>query len=131
MTTTIAASFLAAISICSITIISIRIVWIVSFSISSNFFPDDVTENAPDVTWNSNWSTGKSFYSFQVGYWKIQLVLTENRVGAAETGWTWTGGSSTTKDIWTEIWGDGLEAAVKDGAAIVSQIIVMLEGDFG
>ena len=43
----------------------------------------------------------------------------ENRVGAAETGWTWTGGSSTTKDIWTEIWGDGLEAAVKDGAAIV------------
>ena len=83
---TIAASSLAAISICSITIISIRIVWIVSFSISSNFFPDDVTENAPDVTWNSNWPTGKSFYSFPGG-------LLENPAGPhgkpCWSGWNW------------------------------------------
>ena len=59
-----------------------------------------------------------------MGYWKIQLVLTENRAGVIETGWTWTGGSSTTKDIWTEIWGDGIEAAVKDGGAIVYYFLI-------
>ena len=44
----------------------------------------------------------------------------ENRVGAAETGWVWTGGTTSSKDTWTEIWGDGIDAAVKDGAAIVT-----------
>ena len=46
----------------------------------------------------------------------------ENCVGAAETGWVWTGGTSTSKDTCTEIWGDGAGAAVKDGAAIVVHI---------
>ena len=64
---TIAASSLAAISICSISIITISAQTIKSFTISSNFFPDDVIWNAPDVTWNSNWPTGKSFYSFPGG----------------------------------------------------------------
>ena len=32
---------------------------------------------------------------------------------------TWTEGSTTTKDVWTEIWGDGEDTTVKDGAAIV------------
>ena len=62
---------------------------------------------------------GNPFTVFQVGYWKIQLVLTENRDWAIETGWTWSGGNSSTKDTWTEIWGDGADAAVKDDAAIV------------
>ena len=26
---------------------------------------------------------------------------------AKESGWLWSGGSTTTKDVWTEIWGDG------------------------
>ena len=116
---TIAASSLAVISICCISIITICAYWIKSFTISSSFFPDDVIESAPDVTLNSNWPIGKSFYSFQVGYWKIQLVFMENRSWAIETGWTWSGGNSSTKNIWTEIWGDGADAAVKDGAAIV------------
>ena len=64
---TIAASSLAAISICSIFIISVSAYWIKSLSISSNFWPDDVIGNAPDVTWNSNWPTGKSFYSYPGG----------------------------------------------------------------
>ena len=64
---TIAASSLAAISICSISIISISAQTIKLFTISSNFFPDDVILSAPDVTWNSNWPTGKSFYSFPGG----------------------------------------------------------------
>ena len=58
------ASSLAAISIWSISIIIICSDRIKSFSISSDFYPDDVIGNAPDVTWNSNWPTWKSFYSF-------------------------------------------------------------------
>ena len=62
---------------------------------------------------------GNPFTVFPVGYRKIQLVLTENRSGAIETGWSCSGGNSSTKDTWSEIWGDGIDAAVKDGAAIV------------
>ena len=47
----------------------------------------------------------------------------ENRAGAIESWWTWTGGSTTSKDTWTEIWGDGADAAVKDDAAIVTLIL--------
>ena len=47
----------------------------------------------------------------------------ENRVGAGETGWTWTGGSSTSNDTCAEICGDGVDAAVKDGAAIVIALL--------
>ena len=43
----------------------------------------------------------------------------ENCVGAAETWWVWTGGSTSSKDTCSEIWGDGTDAAVKDGAATV------------
>ena len=43
----------------------------------------------------------------------------ENCAGAIETGWTWTGGSTSSKDTWSEIWGDGADATVKDGAAVV------------
>ena len=43
----------------------------------------------------------------------------DNRAGAIETGWTWTGGSTCSKDTWSEIWGDGTGAAVKDDAAVV------------
>ena len=43
----------------------------------------------------------------------------DNRAGAIETGWTWTGGSTCSKDTWSEIWGDGTGAAVKDDDAVV------------
>ena len=43
----------------------------------------------------------------------------ENCVGAAANGWVWAGGSTSSKDTCSEIWGDGIDAAVKDGAAIV------------
>ena len=43
----------------------------------------------------------------------------ENCVGATETGWTWSGGSSLTKNTCSEIWGGWAGAAVKDSAAIV------------
>ena len=56
---------------------------------------------------------GNPFTVFQVGYWKIQLVLTENRVWAIESGWTWSGGTTTSKDTWTEIWGDGVDTLSK------------------
>ena len=38
-----------------------------------------------------------------------------------EIGWTWTRGSTTTKDTLTEIWGDEEHAAFKDGADAVSR----------
>ena len=45
----------------------------------------------------------------------------ENCVGEAETGWIWTGGSTSSKDTCSEICGNGIDAAVKDGTAIVSR----------
>ena len=66
---------------------------------------------------------GNPFAVFQVGYWKIQLVLTESRAWAIESGWNWSGGTTTSKDTWTEIWGDGADAAAEnDGAAIIKTI---------
>ena len=46
----------------------------------------------------------------------------ENCTWAIETSCTWSGGNSSTKDTWTEIWGDGADAAVKDGATIIFSI---------
>ena len=64
---TIAASSLAAISIWSISVITVSCNRVESFSISSGFDPSDVIGSAPDVTWNSNFPTRKSFYSFPCG----------------------------------------------------------------
>ena len=61
---TIAASSLAAISIWSISVITVSCNWVESFSISSGLDPSDVIGSFPDVTWNSSWPTWKSFYSF-------------------------------------------------------------------
>ena len=61
---TIATSSLTAISIWSISVITVSCNRVESFSISSGFDPSDVIGNAPDVTWNSNWLIRKSFYSF-------------------------------------------------------------------
>ena len=46
----------------------------------------------------------------------------ENRAWAIESGWTWTEGTTSSKDTWTKIWGDGAGAVVKDGAAVVKTI---------
>ena len=43
----------------------------------------------------------------------------ENHAWRAEAGWTCSGGTPTSSDTYTEIWGDGADAADKDGAAIV------------
>ena len=43
----------------------------------------------------------------------------QNLAWAIESEFSWTGLSTTTKDTWTEIWGDGAGAAVKDDTAIV------------
>ena len=131
---TIGASYLAAISICSFFIISVCDYRVESLSISSNLWPDDVIGNAPDVTLNSNWPTWKSFYSFLGGLLEIQLLLMENCVRAAETGWVWTEGSTSSKDTCSKIWGDGTDAAVKDGAATVAfkgMIIYYLDYSLG
>ena len=61
---TIALSFSVSISISYVTIISNRRIRTIIFTISSDFCPDDVIRSSPDVTWNSNWPTWKSFNSF-------------------------------------------------------------------
>ena len=43
----------------------------------------------------------------------------ENCSWAIESGWTWIGGSTTTKDTWTEIWGYGADAAAENDGAII------------
>ena len=35
-----------------------------------------------------------------------------NSLCAIETGYSWSGGSLSTKDTWNEIWGDGIRATV-------------------
>ena len=51
----------------------------------------------------------------------------ENCVGVAETGLVWNRGSTSSKDTCSKIWGDGIDAAVNDGAAIViSHIAIFL-----
>ena len=61
---TIALSFSVSITINIVTIISNRRIRTIIFTISSDFCPDDVIGSSPDVTWNSNWPTWKSFNSF-------------------------------------------------------------------
>ena len=41
-------------------------------------------------------------------------------IWAIESGWSWSGGSTTSVDTWINIRGDGEGAAVKDDAAIVA-----------
>ena len=95
-----------------------------SNSIPSNFSSGDVIGKAPDVAWNSNWPTGKSFYSSPGGLLENPAGLHGNRAWTIEQGYTWTGGTPANKDTWTEIWGDGADAAAKDGAAIVILVTI-------
>ena len=106
---TIAASSLTAISIWSIPVITVSCNWVESFSISSGFDPSDVFRIAPDVTWNSSWPTWKSFYSFPGR-------LLENPDAPVEEADVGDG------DIFAQA--DGASAAVKDGAAIITIILI-------
>ena len=49
----------------------------------------------------------------------------EYRSFVIETGFKWEGGSPTKRDTWTEIRGDGIDAAVKDGAARVIEKLAL------
>ena len=42
----------------------------------------------------------------------------ENSAWVIESGWSCSGGNSSTKDTCIDYWGDGAGAAVKDGAAV-------------
>ena len=47
-----------------------------------------------------------------------------------ETGWNWTGGTTSSKDTRTEIWGDEAGAAVKKDAAVVRLIMHNLNWNY-
>ena len=111
---TIAASSLAAISIWSISVITESCNWVESFSISSGFDPSDV-RNAPDVTWNSSWPTWKFFYSFPSRLLENPAAPVEEEKEPQEEE-----ADVGVGDIFTQA--DGVDAAVKDGAAIVNKI---------
>ena len=60
-------------------------------------------------TWSEIWGDGKRFNSIST---YCDDGNTTNNDGCdssclIESGWTWSGGHSSTNDIWTEIWGDG------------------------
>ena len=54
---------------------------------------------------------GKRFNTLDT-YWDDHNTDNSDGCSSAcevETGWNWTGGSSTSKDTWKEIWGDGVK----------------------
>ena len=117
----IGASFLTAISISYISIISISWNCIKSYSFSSNLSSNNFIKSAPDLTWNSNWSIWKTFYS-------IPSRLLENPADLHVKSWmksrnwmTWTG-RSTTKDVWVESWdyGEGTAIAINSWLVTIS-----------
>ena len=60
--------------------------------------------------WTEIWGDGIRFNSFST-YWDDANKINGdgwNSSCSVETGWKWTGGDSTTKDKWDEIWGDGI-----------------------
>ena len=60
-------------------------------------------------TWTEMCGDGKRFNSVST-YWDDGNALSGDGWSSTcsiETGWTWSGGSSSTKDSWTEICGDG------------------------
>ena len=62
---------------------------------------------------------GNPFTVFQVGYRKIQLVFMENHAGAYARFFASRGAKVVANDTVCDVHGDGVEAAVEDGAAIV------------
>ena len=60
-------------------------------------------------TWTEIWGDGKRFNSVST-YWDDGNLSDNDGWSTScsiETGWTCSGGNSSTKDIWSEIWGDG------------------------
>ena len=78
-------------------IITISRICIKSYSISTNFFSDDVTGALLTSSGIPIGLPENPFTVFQVGYWKIQLLLMENLAGVIETGWACSEGTTITK----------------------------------
>ena len=61
--------------------------------------------------WTEIWGDGKR-YNALTTYWDDGNSLNGDGCSlswAIENGWSWSGGSLTTKDVWTEVWGDGIK----------------------
>ena len=66
------------------------------------------TSTAKD-TWTEIWGDGKRFNSLTT-YWDDGNNLNGDgwrSTWAIESGWKWSGGSTTRSDVWSDIWGDG------------------------
>ena len=50
-------------------------------------------------------------------------IYQEFWIWTIESGWSWSGSSTTSADSWIDICGDGEGAAVKDDAAIVWELL--------
>ena len=65
--------------------------------------------SSTEDTWAEIWGDSKRFNSIST-YWDDGNVISEDGCSSScliEIGWTWSGGSVSTKDTWTEIWSDG------------------------
>ena len=67
------------------------------------------------------WPIRKSFYSFPCKLLENHTALHIKSCWKEESGWVWTGGSTSSKDTCLEIRRDGKGEAVKDSAAVVSK----------
>ena len=69
-------------------------------------------------TWTDICGDGLKF-STVATYWDDGNIINGDgwdSTCTVETGWTWTGGSSTTKDVWKDIWGDGIRFSTAGGS---------------
>ena len=60
-------------------------------------------------TWSEIWGDGKRYNSIST-YWDDGNLANGDgwsSVWAKEIGWSCSGGTTTSKDVWSEIWGDG------------------------
>ena len=102
------------------------------FSSVSTFWDDN--NNANNDGWSSTWivengwtcsggsSTSKDIcseiwgdgfrFNSNISYWDDGNSVNNDGCSSlctVETGWTWSGGTISSKDIWSDIWGDGLK----------------------
>ena len=83
--------------------------WSSSWYVESGWRWSGGTTTTAD-TWTEIWSDGKRFNSNSTYCDDSNTVNGDgwSSSWSIETGWKWSGGSTTTADSWVEIWGDGI-----------------------
>ena len=81
--------------------------WSSSWSIETGWTWSGGTFTTPDL-WTEIWGDGKRFNLIST-YWDDGNLINNDGCDSScqvEIGWTWSGGTSSNKDTWIDIWGD-------------------------